>query len=130
MGYIDIVEAVKDGYRFFVSANNVVLCEGDHTGTLPVKYFLKVIDRESGEDILNERDYKKSGKVIESTNSTSTSSSGNKAMENRAKNLRKKISKIKKLAVLGDKLNKEQEKMVKSLPVFEKELNEINKKLK
>merc|ERR1712157_333932 len=69
--YIDIVEAVKDGYRFFVSANNVVLCEGDHTGTLPVKYFLK------------ERDNKESEKEIESTNSTSTSSSGNKAMENR-----------------------------------------------
>merc|ERR1711976_754435 len=77
--YIDIVEAVKDGYRFFVSANNVVLCEGDHTGTLPVKYFLKVIDRESGRDILKERDNEESEKVIEtSTNSTSTGSSGNK----------------------------------------------------
>merc|ERR1711976_915608 len=76
--YIDIVEAVKDGYRFFVSANNVVLCEGDHTGTLPVKYFLKVIDRESGKDTLKERDNKESEKVIETTNSTSTSSSGNK----------------------------------------------------
>merc|ERR1711972_486535 len=105
-------------------------CEGNHTGTLPVKYFLKVIDRESGKDILKERDNEESEKVIENTNSTSTSSSGNKAMENRAKNLRKKISKIKKLAVLGDKLNGEQQKMVKSLPVFEKELDEINKKLK
>merc|ERR1712079_873123 len=117
--YIDIVEAVKDGYRFFVSANNVVLCEGDHTGTLPVKYFLKVIDRESGNDILKERENKEPQKSVES-NSTSTSASGNKAMENRAKNLRKKISKIKKMSASGNKLNGEQEKMVKSLPVFEK----------
>merc|ERR1712043_115886 len=120
--YIDIVNAVKDGYRFFVSANNVVLCEGDRDGTLPVKYFLKVIDRDSGKDNLKDHDDKETKKVLE-RNSTSTSSSNNngtKAMENRAKNLKKKISKIKKMSVLEAKLNGEQAKMVKSLPVFEK----------
>lgn len=42
--YIDVAAALGDGYRFYRSANNVILCPGNETGILPVRYFSKVKD--------------------------------------------------------------------------------------
>lgn len=41
---IDIVQAIKDGIDFFLSANNVVLSPGIN-GVLPPKYFKVVKDK-------------------------------------------------------------------------------------
>merc|ERR1711976_345375 len=62
--YVDMVQAIEDGYPFFVSENNVILCSGDENGTLPAKDCQKVIDRKSGEDILQKRLAKESSKSI------------------------------------------------------------------
>ena len=40
--YIDVAEAMKDGYEFFESSNGVILCPGNENGTLPSKFFKKV----------------------------------------------------------------------------------------
>ena len=37
-----------DGYKFFLSTNNVVLSPGNKQGLLPPHYFSKVIDSSSG----------------------------------------------------------------------------------
>ena len=38
-----------DGYKFFVSANNVILCPGDEiNGILPLKYFKMAVERKKG----------------------------------------------------------------------------------
>uniref|UniRef100_A0A6M2DNV4 2'-phosphotransferase n=1 Tax=Xenopsylla cheopis TaxID=163159 RepID=A0A6M2DNV4_XENCH len=42
--YVDIKLALKDGYKFFESENQVILCPGNINGLLPKDYFLKVID--------------------------------------------------------------------------------------
>ncbi|CAB4059683.1 TRPT1 [Lepeophtheirus salmonis] len=39
--YVDIMEAMKDGYEFYKSANQVLLCSGNESGYLPIKYFIK-----------------------------------------------------------------------------------------
>ena len=41
-----------DGFSFFLSDNNVILCPGDEKGFLPTKYFKKVLDRKSGNNPL------------------------------------------------------------------------------
>jgi 2'-phosphotransferase len=41
---IDMAAAIKDGIKFFISTNNVILTEGID-GTLPPKYFKKVTER-------------------------------------------------------------------------------------
>ena len=46
--YIDLSKALNDGYKFFRSANEVILCSGNEEGYLPTEYFLKVTDRKSG----------------------------------------------------------------------------------
>jgi 2'-phosphotransferase len=43
MIYIDLAAAMRDGFEFYVSANNVVLCPGDEHGFLPPKYFRSVV---------------------------------------------------------------------------------------
>ncbi|CAH8842039.1 unnamed protein product [Trichobilharzia szidati] len=43
--YIDIMKAVNDGYKFYLSKNNVILCEGNSEGCLPTKYFLAAYQR-------------------------------------------------------------------------------------
>ncbi|KAL3320609.1 tRNA 2'-phosphotransferase 1 [Cichlidogyrus casuarinus] len=47
--FIDLPAAIKDGYQFFVSANNVILCPGDAQGFLPSRYFKSAIDRKTSE---------------------------------------------------------------------------------
>ena len=42
--YIDVAAALADGYKFYRSANNVILCPGNAAGILPPKYFSKVKD--------------------------------------------------------------------------------------
>merc|ERR1712157_690849 len=105
----------------------------------------KVIDRKSGEDLLKKGENKiNSSSKTENSSSKSVNSSsksansslsepqghGRKAAENRAKNLRKKISKIKLLLENNSELTAGQKKMVANLPDFEKELESINMKLK
>ncbi|XP_040580804.1 tRNA 2'-phosphotransferase 1 isoform X2 [Lepeophtheirus salmonis] len=43
--YVDIMEAMKDGYEFYKSANQVLLCSGNENGYLPLKYFIKVVQK-------------------------------------------------------------------------------------
>ena len=40
--YIDVREAMNEGFEFFESSNGVILCPGDKNGILPVKFFKKV----------------------------------------------------------------------------------------
>jgi len=40
--YIDIKAAIKDGIRFFLSSNQVILCEGNSDGYLLPKYFERI----------------------------------------------------------------------------------------
>jgi 2'-phosphotransferase len=42
--YIDVAAALADGYKFYRSANNVILCPGNAAGILPPRYFAKVKD--------------------------------------------------------------------------------------
>ncbi len=43
--YPDIEAAISDGYKFYLSKNNVVLSDGlNGNGVLPAKYFKYVID--------------------------------------------------------------------------------------
>lgn len=42
---------IIDGYKFFSSANNVVLCAGNAEGVLPTQYFANVTDHKTGESI-------------------------------------------------------------------------------
>lgn len=37
--YIDTEKAIADGYKFYKSANGVILCYGNEYGILPAKYF-------------------------------------------------------------------------------------------
>lgn len=46
--YIDLPKAIKDGIKFYRSANDVILCPGNSDGFLRPKYFLKVIDIKRG----------------------------------------------------------------------------------
>ncbi|KAF2356192.1 Phosphotransferase KptA/Tpt1 [Trinorchestia longiramus] len=49
--FVDGPKALVDGYKFFKSANNVILCPGSESGFLPPKYFAQVIDTRSGAEI-------------------------------------------------------------------------------
>ena len=42
---IDMFKAIKDGINFYISSNNVILTEGID-GTLPPKYFKKVVSKD------------------------------------------------------------------------------------
>lgn len=50
--YLDICKAVRDGIEFFVSENNVILCSGNAQGYLDSKYFSKIIDGKTGNDVI------------------------------------------------------------------------------
>nr|XP_026696061.1 uncharacterized protein LOC100186294 isoform X2 [Ciona intestinalis] len=41
--YINMTQALKDGFKFFQSSNQVILTEGDEKGRIHPKYFLKVV---------------------------------------------------------------------------------------
>ncbi|CAF0758885.1 unnamed protein product, partial [Didymodactylos carnosus] len=42
---IDMEKAMNDGYKFYVSTNNVILCPGNSQGYLPSEYFKSTIDK-------------------------------------------------------------------------------------
>ncbi|KDQ18970.1 hypothetical protein BOTBODRAFT_102921 [Botryobasidium botryosum FD-172 SS1] len=44
--FIDVPKAVKDGFKFFISANGVVLTEGNKDGFIPPQYFKSVESRD------------------------------------------------------------------------------------
>lgn len=46
--YIFTCTIIIDGYEFFCSANNVILCAGNAEGILPTKYFDQVTDHQTG----------------------------------------------------------------------------------
>uniref|UniRef100_A0A7S4MKR7 2'-phosphotransferase n=1 Tax=Vannella robusta TaxID=1487602 RepID=A0A7S4MKR7_9EUKA len=50
MIYVDVASAIRDGIVFLRSANNVILTSGID-GMLPAKYFSKVIDTKTREEI-------------------------------------------------------------------------------
>ncbi|CAH3043328.1 unnamed protein product, partial [Pocillopora meandrina] len=41
--FIDLRKALSDGFKFYRSANNVILCPGNEQGFLPPQYFEKVM---------------------------------------------------------------------------------------
>jgi len=45
--YVNVDAAIKDGYQFLLSANNVILCTGNDKGFLPPKYFSRVLNRQT-----------------------------------------------------------------------------------
>ena len=47
--YIDIEKAIEGGLKFWLSANGVILSEGDENGYLSHHYFQKVVDVRHGE---------------------------------------------------------------------------------
>jgi 2'-phosphotransferase len=49
--WIDLVKASAEGIRFMASANGVILTEGID-GVIPPKYFSKVVDRKTNNDLL------------------------------------------------------------------------------
>ncbi len=42
--YVDLNKALKDGVKFYKSANNVILSPGNQSGFIEPKYFSKVLD--------------------------------------------------------------------------------------
>ena len=47
--WVDVAQCVRDGLLFFVAADGVLLAAGQgDAGTLPGKYFARVVDRQSG----------------------------------------------------------------------------------
>ena len=46
--HIDLASALRDGYTFYKSDHDVILCSGDSTGYLPAIYFKKVIRQYRG----------------------------------------------------------------------------------
>ena len=42
---INLIYAFFNGFEFFISKNNVILCSGNNEGFLPVEYFKKVTDK-------------------------------------------------------------------------------------
>ncbi|KAK7074465.1 tRNA 2'-phosphotransferase 1, partial [Halocaridina rubra] len=49
--YIDIPQALQDGFKFYRSDNNVLLCRGNDAGFLPCRYFQKVVDKKTGQQL-------------------------------------------------------------------------------
>ncbi|KAL9644302.1 hypothetical protein ABK040_005763 [Willaertia magna] len=45
--FLNVELALKDGIALFKSENNVVLSPGDEKGLIPLKYFTKVLDRQT-----------------------------------------------------------------------------------
>lgn len=116
--YIDIVKAVSEGLKFFVSENNVILCAGNQEGYLLPQYFKKIVDRKTGTEVMSKH-----------SNSSSTSTD-KKKLENLAKNLRKKLKSIEALKKQTGGLNQEQLEKVASEPNVRNKLNETIESLK
>ncbi|XP_005183157.1 tRNA 2'-phosphotransferase 1 [Musca domestica] len=50
--YLNVEKIFKEGQlKLYRSANNVILCGGLEDGSIPCKYFLKVVDRRSGQHL-------------------------------------------------------------------------------
>ncbi|KAH9585846.1 tRNA 2'-phosphotransferase 1, variant 3 [Schistosoma haematobium] len=45
VGETGVISAINDGYKFYLSKNNVILCEGNKEGCLPTKYFRAAYQR-------------------------------------------------------------------------------------
>lgn len=45
MIFVNILDAIKDGYTFTLSNNRVILTPGNDAGFLPVKYISKIVER-------------------------------------------------------------------------------------
>lgn len=45
MIFVNILDAIKDGYTFTLSNNRVILTPGNDSGFLPVKYISKIVER-------------------------------------------------------------------------------------
>ncbi|XP_052058809.1 uncharacterized protein LOC127699109 [Mytilus californianus] len=45
MIFINLQQALEDGFKFFRSANNVILCAGNEDGVIPPKYFVDAVQR-------------------------------------------------------------------------------------
>lgn len=43
--YLDVKQAINDGFKFYISKNGVILTEGNSKGYLPSKYITKVISK-------------------------------------------------------------------------------------
>ena len=43
--YVDMESAMDAGIEFWLSDNNVILTEGDETGCLSSKFFLKIVNK-------------------------------------------------------------------------------------
>ncbi|KAK7103661.1 tRNA 2'-phosphotransferase 1-like [Littorina saxatilis] len=56
MIYLDLEKALADGLKFFRSANNVILTEGNQDGAVPPDFFMKVINRKTGKEISIDRE--------------------------------------------------------------------------
>ncbi|KAK8739936.1 hypothetical protein OTU49_003274 [Cherax quadricarinatus] len=50
--YVDLAKALRDGFKFFKSANNVIMCSGNEAGYLPPEYFLKVVDKRTNKELV------------------------------------------------------------------------------
>ncbi|CAG2189672.1 TPT1 [Mytilus edulis] len=61
MIFINLETALADGFKFFRSANNVILCAGNEDGVIPPKYFVKVLamKRQPEEEIIQPSPQKK-----------------------------------------------------------------------
>jgi len=46
--YVDAASAIKDGFQFFLSPNNVILTSGNGEGFLPIQFFHKVLLKRKG----------------------------------------------------------------------------------
>jgi len=49
--YIDMQAAINDGFKFYHSANDVILTPGDENGFLPTRYFLRAINVGNGQPL-------------------------------------------------------------------------------
>ncbi|XP_076442329.1 tRNA 2'-phosphotransferase 1-like [Babylonia areolata] len=49
--YLDLEKAIAGGLKFFRSANNVILCEGNEDGIISTQYFKRVINRKTGAEL-------------------------------------------------------------------------------
>ncbi|XP_020619032.1 tRNA 2'-phosphotransferase 1-like isoform X2 [Orbicella faveolata] len=50
--FIDLKKALSDGFKFYRSSNNVILCPGNEQGFLPPKYFERVVQIRPRKELL------------------------------------------------------------------------------
>ncbi|CAC5381813.1 TRPT1 [Mytilus coruscus] len=67
MIFINLETALADRFRFFQSANNVILCAGNEDGVVPPKYFVQAVQRNPRQRM------KRKEEVVEITTDTETS---------------------------------------------------------